>query len=214
MVPVTVGGTSYIQGVATDLLYGLDIETDTTIDGLDPRVAPVVAVALATPDTTTVFTGDEATILRDLDRAVAGLPAGVIVTWNGAAFDLPFLADRARACGVTLGLALTADPSLGVRPDPLPGHAGAYRARWGVHRHLDAYRVYRADVGASLGLSCALKAVARLVGLEPVEVDRSDISGLAPDELVAYVASDADVTRRLVLRRWPACGAGIDAAAG
>jgi hypothetical protein len=31
-------------------LYGLDIETDTTIDGLDPSCAAVVAVGLATPD--------------------------------------------------------------------------------------------------------------------------------------------------------------------
>ncbi len=35
------------------LIYGLDIETDTTIDGLDPRVASVLTVApVATRATT------------------------------------------------------------------------------------------------------------------------------------------------------------------
>ncbi|MFN8051966.1 MAG: hypothetical protein U0Q22_11040 [Acidimicrobiales bacterium] len=70
--------------------------------------------------------------------------------------------------------------------------------------------MYRADVGASLGLSCALKSVARLVGLDPVEVDRSAITELPADRLAAYVASDAEVTRELVLRRWPACAPGVD----
>lgn len=196
--------------MGTDLIYGLDIETDTSINGLDPRVAPVVAVALATSAGTSVFTGSEAHILRELDVAVAALAPGVIVTWNGAAFDLPFLADRSATCGVPLALRVVDEPRLGVRTDPLPGHTGASRASWGAHGHLDAYRIYRADVGASLGLSCGLKAMARLVGLTPVEVDRSDICGLSPEALHAYVASDAELTRELVLRRWPSCEAGID----
>lgn len=191
-------------------LYGLDIETDTSVDGLDPRVAPVVAVALCSDGEAQVFTGPEAIILRELEVALTALPPGVLVTWNGSGFDLPFLADRARLCGVELGLRVVADLTLGGH-EPLPGHAAACRAVWGHHRHLDLYRVYRADVGASLGLSCGLKAMARLVGLSPVEVDRSDISGLSPDRLHEYVASDARVTRQLALRRWPACSPGIDA---
>ena len=40
----------------------------------------------------------EADVLRATDSALADLPPGVIATWNGAAFDLPFLADhRAKA---------------------------------------------------------------------------------------------------------------------
>lgn len=197
--------------VGPDRLYGLDIETDTTVNGLDPRVAPVVAVALATADGTSVFMGTEPTILEALEAAIAVLPPGVLVTWNGAGFDLPFLADRSHICGVDLSLRLVDDPALGRRDDPLPGHLGAYRADWGPHRHLDGYRVYRADVGAGLRLSCGLKAMARLVGLSPVVVDRSDISALSPEALHAYVASDAELTRELVSRRWPACALGIDA---
>lgn len=192
-------------------MYGLDIETDTTVDGLDPRVSPVVAVALATVAATRVIVGDEASILRSLDAELGALPPGIVVTWNGSAFDLPFLHDRAAACGVPLGLSLHPDPAPHRSADALPGHECGYRARWWSHRHLDGYRVYRADVGASLGLSCGLKSMARLVGLRPVEVDRSRISELSAATLERYVASDAELARALVLRRWPGCAAAVDA---
>jgi hypothetical protein len=52
-----------------------------------------------------------------------------------------------------------------------------------------------------LHISCSLKAIARVVGLTPVEVDRERIHELALDELDAYVASDARLTRLLVERR-------------
>ena len=81
------------------LLHGLDIETDTEAGGLDPRTACITAVAVASDGGTRVFDGAEADLLRALDVHVAALPAGVIVTWNGAAFDLPFLFDRAQRGG-------------------------------------------------------------------------------------------------------------------
>ncbi len=87
-------------------LYGLDIETDTSIDGLDPTVGAVVAVAVSSAERDVVLTGDESLLLARLDRHLAGLAAGTIVTWNGASFDLPFLAERARRRGVPLGLRL------------------------------------------------------------------------------------------------------------
>ena len=144
-------------------VYGLDIETDTTVDGLDPRVARVIAVAVAGPDGTRVFDdADEALLLDRLDWHLASLEPGVIATWNGASFDLPFLADRARLAQVGLGLRLTLDPSIPGRRDPLPGHAGAYRGSWHGHAHLDAYQLVRADVVPALGVSGGLKAMARL----------------------------------------------------
>ncbi|HEX6166241.1 MAG TPA: hypothetical protein VFZ30_05630 [Acidimicrobiales bacterium] len=190
--------------------YGLDIETDTAIDGLDPAVSPVVAAALSTPEGDEVFTGPEAGILAALDRRLRALPAGVLATWNGAAFDLPFLGDRAAACDVGLGLRLVPDPTVVLGRGPLRGHRCAYRAAWHQHDHLDAYRVYRSDVGRLLDISCSLKAIARLVGLTPVEVDRERIHEMSPASLDAYVASDARLARLLSERRWPGVARCVD----
>lgn len=203
--------------VADSRLYGLDIETDTTIDGLDPQVSPIVAVAVATNDGTTVLLGDEADILHRLEQTLDALPAGVIVTWNGAGFDLPFLAHRSRVCSVPLSLRVVGHPWAADPPTAIDANDGPEPASlsvWGAHGHLDGYRVYRSDVGATLRLSCGLKSMARLVGLSPVEVDRTDISSLSAAALHAYVASDAELARELVLRRWPACALGVDRVPG
>ena len=124
------------------------------------------------------------------------LDPGIVVTWNGSGFDLPFLAERAQRLGVTLGLDLWDDGPERTEP-------GVVRGRWYAHDHLDGYRLYRADVGRSLGFPCGLKPLSRLLGLAPVEVDRSCIHLLDDAALEAYVASDARLARELVLRRWP-----------
>jgi len=191
-------------------VYGLDIETDTAVDGLDPAVASVLAVALVGPVSEEVFTGPEHVLLAELDDRLGELEPGVVATWNGAAFDLPFIADRAALNGVTLGLRLQLDPRLGSSHAPLPGHEGAYRARWHRHRHLDAYRVYRGDVGPALRISCSLKSIARFVGLVPVEVDRTRIHDLTNEALHAYAASDAKLARVLAERRWATASRCID----
>lgn len=191
-------------------LYGLDIETDTAVDGLDPVLSPIVAVALSTPAADEVLTGDEVAILRGLDGRLRALPRGILTTWNGAAFDLPFLADRAAIRGVRLGLRLTPDPFVLSQSDPLAGHVAVYRATWYRHRHLDAYRAYQSDVGPALRVSCSLKSIARLAGLRPVEVDRQHIHDLSPAELDAYVTSDARLARLLAERRRPGIDRWVD----
>jgi DNA polymerase elongation subunit (family B) len=191
------------------VVYGLDIETDTTADGLDPRVAAVVTVALSLPGHDEIFSGRESTLLFDLDERLRHLPPGVLATWNGAAFDLPFLAHRAGLHQLDLGLRLLRDPTLTVR-DPLPGMAGAFRGAWHRHTHLDAYRMYKGDVGPVLRVSCSLKSIARLVGLAPVEVDRTRIHDLSREALHAYASSDARLARVLTERRMPGAARFID----
>jgi len=192
------------------MVYGLDIETDTTVDGLDPEVAAVVTVALSNDGFDEVFTGDEDTILHDLDARLAVVSPGVIATWNGAAFDLPFLADRAALHGINLGLRLRPDPGIPLDHNPLPGHRSAYRARWHQHGHVDAYRLYRADVGPALKVSCSLKSIARLVGFTPIDVDRTRIHDLSHEMLHAYAASDARLARVLTERRWATASRYVD----
>ncbi len=199
-----------LDGVRRPIVYGLDIETDTTTNGLDPAVARVLTVALSSEGVDEVFCGDEATLLRELDLRLAELEPGVIATWNGAAFDLPFIADRASLRRVDLGLKLQLDPSITMRRAPLPGHRGAYRARWHRHGHVDAYRLYRGDVGPALRVSCSLKSIARLVGLAPIEVDRTRIHDLTNEALHAYASSDARLARQLTERRWGSAARFVD----
>lgn len=186
---------------STPTTYGLDIETDTTVNGLDPAVAAVVAIALSGDGIELVLDGDERTIIAELDRVLAELPAGVLVTWNGSGFDLPFLRDRSERLGLTLGLELRLDPTIGGHHEPLLGHQGAYRARWHQHGHVDGYQLFRADVGATLHFPCGLKPLARMVGLPVIEVDRARIHELTDDERRGYVVSDARLARALVARR-------------
>jgi uncharacterized protein YprB with RNaseH-like and TPR domain len=185
-------------------LYGLDIETDTSADGLDPGVARVVAVAVSSASAgDVVLTGPEAGVLAALDAHLADLEPGVLVTWNGGAFDLPFLSARSVVVGVPLGLELAWDPAgYRVGRSPLPGALGTYAAGWYGHEHVDAYRAWRTRLAAP-DESCGLKAVARSCGLDAVELD--DIALLhqaSPDELRRYVASDASLARRLAELRW------------
>jgi hypothetical protein len=193
-------------------IYGFDIETDTTIDGLDPRWARIVAVAVASPDSTVVFSDRDETVLLDrLDWHLASLEPGVLATWNGSAFDLPFVADRARHHGMALGLRLVVDRTIPRRHPPLIGHAGAYRASWHSHAHLDGYQVFRADVAPAFGVSSSLKSVARLCGLAPVELDTTQLHRSPAAMVDAYVASDARCARELVARRWRTARLAVDA---
>ena len=113
----------------TTPLIGLDIETDTTIDGLDPRQSSVLAVAISGGGIEAVLDGpDERSVLMETDRLLAPIEAGVLVTWNGSGFDLPFIATRARILGLSLGLITRHDPSIAGRHDPLPGEPGRVRA--------------------------------------------------------------------------------------
>jgi DNA polymerase elongation subunit (family B) len=191
-------------------VYGLDIETDTTIDGLDPDVASIVTVALSLDGYEEVFSGSERGLLFDLDQRMAELEPGVIATWNGAAFDLPFLADRARLHDLPIGLHLHLDRRIAMSRPPLSGHRGAYRAAWYRHGHVDAYRLYRGDVGPAMRVSCSLKSIARLVGLAPLEVDRERIHDLEREALHAYASSDARLARVLTQRRWATASRFVD----
>lgn len=190
-------------------VYGLDIETDTTLDGLDPARSAVVTAALSQDGVDEVFTGPEPRLLAELDDRLGSLEPGVVATWNGAAFDLPFLADRAARWGIRLGLLLRLDPSIHMHHPPLRGHEGAYRAAWHQHGHIDAYRLYRGS-GPTLWLSASLKNFGRLVGFladDPCGPRRHDLTAEA---VHAHASSDARLARVLTERRWPSAARVVD----
>ena len=129
-------------------IYGIDIETDTSSNGLDPAVA-----ARASPSPCPAARSTRSSSVRrrscsrTLDTRLASLAPGVLATWNGATFDLPFIADRARLLGVGIGLHLCLDRRLTLDRPTLPGHGGAYRGAWGHHAHLDTFRLYGPAAG-------------------------------------------------------------------
>ncbi len=118
---------------------------------------------------------DEAALLTELDGWLADLtpacssPGTARRSTSLTSPAAPALAE------VDLGLRIELDRSLGLRGDPLPGHVGAYRGSWHGHRHLDAYRVFRADLGRTFGVSCALKSVAGFTGVPFVDGDAARV---------------------------------------
>jgi DNA polymerase elongation subunit (family B) len=197
-------------------IYGLDIETDNSAGhGLDPRRAGVVAVAITVPTgyplppealrhhtpaaggrevaVLDVSVSDEHRILSVLDQVITSLPPGLLVTWNGAAFDLPFLSDRAAVVGISLGLEMTADSGLECKYGPLNGHDTAYQASWSGHDHLDVCHPAKGWC-ASANVEWSLKPLAVAAGLNPVVEDRAALHDIEPERRISYVASDAAVT--------------------
>ncbi|QXC62889.1 hypothetical protein KSP35_08950 [Aquihabitans sp. G128] len=188
-------------------IYGIDIETDTSRDALDPAVAPVLTIALSGRTFDDVFIGDEATMLRALDDRLASLAPGVLATWNGATFDLPFIAERARLLGVDLDLRLCLDRRLTLGRAPLPGHAGAYRGVWGAHVHLDTFRLFGQSPA---GPWTSLRSIGRLLGVGTGGAGSRPGKDLADEALHAHAASDARLARVLAERRWGAAARLLD----
>lgn len=201
------GTVAYVE------ITALDIETDTSpccypareccrARGLDPARSGVIAIALSDRSGDTVLDaatlGGEDVLLRTLESLLA-TREGTLATWNGAAFDLPYLSDRFATHGIATSLQLTADPSIELKYGPLPGHRTAYRATWGRLCHLDVQFLYR-SFAAEHGVSWSLKPVAKALGFIPVEVDRTALHSLTSDEVSAYVASDARLTRMLAVQ--------------
>lgn len=190
-------------------IYGLDIETDTRRRGHDPAVASITRIGLSGHNFDEVFTGPEPDLLHALDDRLSRLSPGVLATWNGSVFDLPFIADRARLAGVDLGLDLCLDRGLTLDRTPLPGHPGAYRANWHLHGHIDTYRLYGID--APSGNRISLRSVARLLGIGTHAVGSAGRRpDLAAEVLHAHAPSDARLARVLATRRWAAAQRIVD----
>ena len=193
-------------------IVALDIETDTsplteqekqagyTARGLDPRITPITSIALATGDDVLVFDGTtEEKILTQTIQAMQEIDPTILATWNGAVFDLPFIVDRSKLYDLNAGIHLVPNPAIVPKYDPTPGHEGGYSATWGLATHIDVAYVVKADADAR-DVKWSLKPYAKSIGLNPVEVDRTKMHLLTPEEQHDYVASDAIVTREIALR--------------
>lgn len=190
-----------------DFNYALDIETDNSQGfGLVPERSRVTEVAIAVPeyinpDGGVVFNDpDETELLLSMSEYIIDLPVGIINDWNGAFFDLPFMADRAEILGINIGLTLLPAPGT-PKYDFLPNHTTAYTGLWAnfesAHVTRDISGDYR-EVGESIK-AWNLKPVCKHLGIEMVELDRENLHEYTQAERDAYNLSDAIGTRELAL---------------
>lgn len=166
-----------------------DIETDTRGgQGLDPATSTVVAIGAGRyrwaggqvqEEATLVATGDEPEILGMADAWLRSEGTGALFGWFSSQFDAPFVQARSRALGIDLGLTVASAPT------------GAGPHRWHDLIGVDACvePIVRSWC-ETMAVSRSLKARARHLGLDPVEVDRSRIHLLSDEELSDYVLSD------------------------
>jgi DNA polymerase elongation subunit (family B) len=177
-------------------VYGLDIETDTTINGVSPKDSSVISAAVASADGSVCEVFDAASereLLEQLLGYLEGLEPGIITTWNGSGFDLAFLVERMRIVGITHPWTLWPSARAAKYP-PVGGHT--VRAKLSSHSHADIAYAFKA-LATDCSIEWALKPMARHFGHDPVEVDRAATHLLTSSELRAYVASDAIVTAAL-----------------
>ena len=187
----------------------LDIETDTTGGhGLDPTHAAIteIAVALGPQGREVVCTGAEDDILACTAAIIADAPVGsVLVTWNGAAFDLPFIDHRISR---NRDLCARIGPHRPVRHlplsverkyPPIEGDTEELRAwTWAGLPHLDIAYGFR-SFAEERGIRWSLKSVARAHGIEVIELDRTRMHEYSPAEREEYARSDVRATRALAL---------------
>jgi DNA polymerase elongation subunit (family B) len=190
-------------------LYALDIETDTTIDGRDPSVAAVIAVSIADAEgPLAVLTGPEPMVLRATIAALDALEPGIVATWNGAGFDIPFIQERCDLLGIPTGWTVTPTDRPSKYP-PIGERSGRYSCVLGRHNHADIAWGWQAYC-AHNSVTWSLKPLAHSLGIEAIEADREHAAELLRDELFAYVASDAHVTAVLAQRLGEAIGDHLD----
>lgn len=186
--------------------YALDIETSTNPgDGLDPTnpLTRIISAAIfigpveaeSTPRSHAYFDDpDEAKLLEGVDHFFGESLPGVILTWNGSNFDIPFFITRSALLGVDLGLRAEISPSRKPRFRPCKGHKGGYSAAWYAHDHADIWPLFGTITLPDGSRTSALKPLARHYGLHPVEVDRTKMELLTRDELKRYNISDVEIT--------------------
>jgi DNA polymerase elongation subunit (family B) len=198
-------------------LYALDIETCTNPgDGLNPTnpLTRITSVSVLygpddkdlSPTGAVIFDDkNESRLLRSLDAWMTDKDTepGLIITYNGANFDIPFLLTRSDINDVALGISAKVHSArrgpYGVRK----GHAGGYIVKWETkttpHDHVDIWLPY-IKIAKAAGIKAGLKVIAKHYGYTPIEVDRNEMASLSVAQRAAYNLSDVEVTYELAKR--------------
>lgn len=208
-------------------VWAFDIETDVratphvdgTPAGLDPRVSAVTSIAIVGSDGSTrvetvLNPEHEGELLSGFWSWILRVPYGdTICTWNGGAFDWPYLLQRSlrkRIGPVHLGLLPT---SRRPKYDLLPGETAVMGVRFSEvdlitfpgaeitprRRHVDVAYAYQ-NWCADNDVPWSLKACAESLGHPPLAAGTgADTGDMSAAELAAYNVSDAHLTLQLAL---------------
>jgi DNA polymerase elongation subunit (family B) len=188
-------------------IYALDIETDNSEGkGLDPSEAAVVSWSLVGPDRTIFQSSEiEDDLLFALVYAMHDLPdRGIVATWNGGAFDFPFLTVRMKAIGVPTLWQLADREDRQPKYEPTPPFNGVCRVlfrRDNLH-HLDVAYLFDHHVADLYGTSWSLKPIAEHLKMTDSAITQLNVAGVdasmqtAP-RLAAYNTHDSWITKKL-----------------
>lgn len=191
-------------------IYALDIETDNTEgNGLDPHRAQIISIALVGNNGTVWYQEartpeGERQMLCDFDQWFStGKNGSLLVTWNGGAFDWPFLTRRFRLHGLVPPWKLHLRSDRQPKYEPLPGFDGTYRVEFlSLTDHIDIAYVYDKDWCEANSVKWSLKPVANHLGFRDVRLEAMSgegASGEASHMLAAYNIHDSLMTRNLLL---------------
>ena len=192
-------------------VYGWDIETANDdgqgLTARDPNSRLTSISFTHSVGVEVISHDDEAQILTDwLDLLMAFEP-GLLGSWNGSFFDIPFIADRAQILDHRLVAFWHLYPMPGLRPkyDYLPGHTTGYALTFPTpnglpHQHLDIAQSYRA-FAAEANVAWSLKPVGEALGHTPKRLDAANLHTYSQAERDEYSASDAILTRDLTLAK-------------
>lgn len=174
-----------------------DIETDTTNGhGLRPHLSQVTEMCFVSKHETIVLSGDEKQILTNFARLMNALPQGTKTTgWNNTGFDNIFLQSRARFHGIKEWGGSLVEGDHAPRYAPAGGFERPQFMPWtkpdGCVIDNDDAQV---EFAKRTGYPMALKAAARRLGAEPIELDRARLHEYTDEERADYVASDGIAT--------------------
>jgi uncharacterized protein YprB with RNaseH-like and TPR domain len=185
------------------MLIGFDIETDTSgvcpdgeRTGLDPRYTRIISAAVWS-DVDREFFADEAEqkLLRNINEYFMDVrdKSSTILTWNGSQFDWPSYLTRAQCNGVATGISWRISPDRPPKYRTCPGYDGGLVISYGGLDHVDLMYPYKA-YAEKHDIKQSLKPVTTHLGLNPIEVDATQMELLSDEELREYNLSDVRVT--------------------
>ncbi|MCX6375009.1 MAG: DNA polymerase, partial [Armatimonadetes bacterium] len=201
-------GKTLFKGMSFDDVHRMQIDIETAGLSFEPESSRIFLIAVSdNRGFEELIEGDEPEMLAELIAVVRGIDPDTLEGHNILGFDLPFLAARARRCGMALNLGRDgSEMAFGAeRSCPIGGYSRPFVPAFVRGRHVidTLLAVQRFDVGRGRLERYGLKECAQTLGLaEPdrIIIPGDEITGLwatDPETVRIYARQDVRETRRL-----------------